>query len=200
VLANFLSYRPRHATVVAYLALFVALGGTSYAAVVVTGANVKDGSLTGVDVRDRSLFAKDLSKSTVKSLAGARGPQGAAGAQGPQGPQGPAGTPAPTDAITGANVVNESLTTADLAGSQVNGAISLSGIANGRCTQVTFNIGGAEVGDSTIVSTRAAIQNGIVLYANRVASEGHVEVNACNFSGTTMTAISGFPIRVITFR
>jgi hypothetical protein len=136
----------------------------------------------------------------VKSLAGARGPQGLKGEAGAAGPQGPAGAAAPTDAITGANVVNESLTTADLAGSQVNGAISLSGIPNGRCTQVIFNIGGAEVGDSTIVSTRAAIQNGIVLYANRVASEGHVEVNACNFSGTTMTAISGFPIRVITFR
>ena len=175
----------------------MALGGTSYAAVVVTGKNVKDGSLTGKDVRDRSLVTKDLSKRTVKSLAGARGPQGLKGATGPQGP---AGAPAPTNAITGANVVNESITTADLAGSQVNGAISLSGIPNGRCNQVTFNISGAEVGDSTIVSTRAAIQSGIVLYANRVASEGHVEVNACNFSGTTMTAISGFPIRVITFR
>jgi hypothetical protein len=163
----------------------------------VTGKNVNDGSLTGKDVRDRSLVTKDLSKGTVKSLVGARGRQGPTGAVGPQGP---AGTPAPTDAITGANVVNESLTTADLAGSQVNGAVSLSGIPNGRCNQVTFNIGGAEVGDSVIVSTRAAIQGGIVMYANRVASLGHVEVNACNFSGTVMTAISNFPIRVITFR
>jgi hypothetical protein len=83
-------------------------------------------------------------------------------------------------------------------GVAVNGAISLSGISPGRCNQVTFNIGGANVGDSVIVSTRAAIQNGIVLYPNRVAMAGHVEVNACNFSGGAMTAISGFPIRVIT--
>lgn len=197
MLAKVFSYRPRHATVVAYLALFVALGGTSYAAIVVTGKNVKDGSLTGKDVRNHSLAGIDLSKVTVQSL---RGRAGAIGPQGPKGETGAAGAPAPTDAITGANVVNESLTTADIAGSQVNGSISLSGIPNGRCNQVTFNIGGAEVGDSVIVSTRAAIQGGIVLYANRVASDGHVEVNACNFSGTTMTAISGFPIRVVTFR
>jgi hypothetical protein len=197
VLTKFRSYRPGHATVVAYLALFVALGGTSYAAVVVTGKNVKDGSLTGKDVRDRSLATKDLSKGTVKSLAGARGPQGL---KGDAGPQGPAGTPAPTDAITGANVVDGSLGTADLAGSRVDATISLGGIANGRCAQVTFNIGGAQVGDSTMVSTGAAIQNGIVLYANRVASAGHIEVNACNFTGTTMTSITNFPVRVITFR
>ena len=82
----------------------------------------------------------------------------------------------------------------------MNGAVSLSGIANGRCTQVTFNVAGTQVGDTAIVSTRAAIQNGIVMYANRVASAGHVEVNACNFTGTTMTAISNFPVRIIALR
>ena len=193
MLAKFLSYRPRHATVVAYLALFVALGGTSYAAIIVTGQNVKDGSLTGKDVRNHSLATKDLSKRTVKSL------RGRTGATGPQGLKGDTGAPAPTNAITGANVVDNSLTTADLAGAAVNGAISLSGIPNGRCTQVTFSVGGAHVGDTPIVTTRAAIQNGIVLYPNRVSSDGHVEVNACNFSGTAMTAISNFPVRIITF-
>ena len=79
MLTDVLSHRPRHATVVAYLALFVALRGTSYAAVVVTGKSVKDGSLTGKDVRDRSLVTKDLSKGTVESLAGARGPRGLSG-------------------------------------------------------------------------------------------------------------------------
>ena len=39
-----------------------------------------------------------------------------------------------------------------------------------------------------------------MLYGQRVSSAGHVEVDACNFSGTTMTAISNFPVRVVTFR
>jgi len=81
----------------------------------------------------------------------------------------------------------------------VNGAISLSGIANGRCNQVTFNVGGAVVGDSVIISTGAAIQNGILMYANRVSSAGHVEVNACNFTGGAMNAINNFPVKVMTF-
>jgi hypothetical protein len=97
-------------------------------------------------------------------------------------------------------VANKSLTLSDSAGAAVNGSISLSGIPNGRCSQVTFNVGGAQVGDSPIVTTRAAIQNGVLLYPNRVASTGHVEVNACNFTGTSMTPISSFPVRIITLR
>ena len=52
---------------VAYLALFVALGGTSFAAAtVITGKNVKDSSLTGADVKKGSLTGSDVKN---KSLA-----------------------------------------------------------------------------------------------------------------------------------
>ena len=44
----------RHTTAVAYLALFAALGGSAYAAVTVTGKNIKDGTVTGRDVKNRS--------------------------------------------------------------------------------------------------------------------------------------------------
>ena len=48
------------ANVMATMAVFIALGGTSYAAVMITGADVRDGSLTGRDVRDSSLGASDV--------------------------------------------------------------------------------------------------------------------------------------------
>ena len=44
----------RHTTAVAYLALFAALGGSAYAAVTVTGKNIKDGTITGKDVENSS--------------------------------------------------------------------------------------------------------------------------------------------------
>jgi hypothetical protein len=96
----------RHTTAVAYLALFAALGGSAYAAVTVTGKQIKDGTVTGKDVKNRSLAATDLSASALGSLAGERGPtgpqglpgpkgdkgeRGPIGEQGPLGPQGPAG-------------------------------------------------------------------------------------------------------------
>ena len=51
----------RHTTAVAYLALFAALGGSAYAAVTVTGKQIKDGTVTGKDVKNRSLGAAKLS-------------------------------------------------------------------------------------------------------------------------------------------
>ena len=113
------SHRPSHAVVVAYLALFVALGGSSYAAIVVTGKNVKDSSLTGRDVKDSSLTGRDVKNSSLTTLdvrdesllagdfkpgqlpAGGPGPIGPKGdpcsAADPacRGPQGAAGEPGP---------------------------------------------------------------------------------------------------------
>jgi hypothetical protein len=60
VLAKLRSYRPSHTTVVAYLALFVALGGSSYAAITITGKNVKNSSLTGKDIKNSSLSGVDV--------------------------------------------------------------------------------------------------------------------------------------------
>jgi hypothetical protein len=142
----------------------------------VQATEIADGSIDSGEIVDNSLFAQDLATDSVGSSELA------------------------ADAVGTSEVANESLTLSDIAGAATNGSISLSGIPNGRCTQVTFSVSGAQVGDSPIVTTRAAIQNGIVLYPNRVASAGQVEVNACNFSGTSMTAISGFPVRVVTVR
>jgi hypothetical protein len=84
------------ANVVSVLALFVALGGTATATLLVTGNNVKNDSLTGADVRnssltsldvkDRSLLARDFKAGQLP--AGAQGPQGVPGVAGPKGDSG----------------------------------------------------------------------------------------------------------------
>ena len=45
--------RLTYANMMATVAVFIALGGSSYAAFTVTGKNVKNSSLTGKDVRTR---------------------------------------------------------------------------------------------------------------------------------------------------
>ncbi len=91
--------RLSYANVVASLALFVALGGTGYAAVTITSKNVRDGTLTGkdiknssiasADVRDGSLLSKDFKAGQLP--AGARGAPGAAGVPGAPGAPGDKG-------------------------------------------------------------------------------------------------------------
>ena len=48
-------------------------------------------------------------------------------------------------------------------------------------------------------SIKSPLQDGVVIYGQRVPSAGHVTYSVCNFSGTTQAAISDIPVRVITF-
>jgi hypothetical protein len=57
--------RPSAALVVAIVALFMALGGTSYAALKITGNNIVNGTVSGVDVDNRSLGGKEIKKNTL---------------------------------------------------------------------------------------------------------------------------------------
>jgi uncharacterized protein YjbI with pentapeptide repeats len=57
--------RPTPALVVALLALVVALGGTSYAAVKIGSAQIKNNSVTGKDVKDKSLTGKDVKDASL---------------------------------------------------------------------------------------------------------------------------------------
>lgn len=82
-----------YANVVATLALFIALGGTSYAAIVVSGANVRNGSLTGLDVKNGSLGIREFAAQARAALRGPAGANGAAGEQGAPGSTGPQGAP-----------------------------------------------------------------------------------------------------------
>ncbi len=54
--------------VVALIALGVALGGTSYAALTISGKNVRNNSLTGKDVKNSSLTGQDVKNKSVSGL------------------------------------------------------------------------------------------------------------------------------------
>jgi hypothetical protein len=53
-------FLPSPAMVVAVIALAVSLGGSAYAALVITGKNIKNGTVTGKDIRSHSLRGSDV--------------------------------------------------------------------------------------------------------------------------------------------
>lgn len=89
--------RPRrasaHATIVAYLALFVALGGSAYAAV-----SLPSNSVGTAQLRNGAVTLTKVSRSARSSLRGAQGPRGLQGIQGAQGIQGIQGAKGATGA------------------------------------------------------------------------------------------------------
>lgn len=75
----------------AAVALVVACTGSATAAAIITGAQIKNNSVSHRDIKDGTLRATDLSKKTVAELAGRTGPRGPQGPVGPVGGTGPAG-------------------------------------------------------------------------------------------------------------
>ena len=94
--------RLSYANVVATLALFVALGGSSYAAITITTRNVPRNALTGADirnltgrdVRNNTLTGADVKRLTTRDVANGRLlAEDFAPGQLPAGPKGDTGSP-----------------------------------------------------------------------------------------------------------
>jgi hypothetical protein len=102
------NFRISPATVLSLIALFVALGGVSYAAVTINGQNIQNNSIPGKKLRNgavtnakvklNSLAANRLTAAARANLKGAQGPRGAQGAQGPPGQRGERGEAGPQGA------------------------------------------------------------------------------------------------------
>jgi hypothetical protein len=106
-----------YANVVASLAMFVALGGTTYAVAslprnsvgvkqirtnAVGASELRRGAVRSAELRDRSIRVRDMSFAARSSLRGAPGPPGPVGAAGPPGPP---GVPLSAAVGAGGNVV-----------------------------------------------------------------------------------------------
>jgi hypothetical protein len=92
------TYLRRHH--IGLLAVFIALGGTSYAAVSLSANSVgarelKKRAVGSSELRNGSIMKRDLRPQLVDNLRGATGPTGRTGPVGPKGDQGPAGPGGP---------------------------------------------------------------------------------------------------------
>jgi hypothetical protein len=86
---------PSAALIVSVIALVVAVGGTALAgaparlARVITGKQIKNGSIGSADIHNNNLLLKDFKRGQRSKLVGPRGSQGSQGSQGPKGDIGP---------------------------------------------------------------------------------------------------------------
>jgi hypothetical protein len=172
--------------VVASMALLVALGGTSIAAVSqlplrsVGTPQLKSNAVTSPKVLNRSLLAVDFKQGQLprgpRGLRGFPGPEGTPGAPGATGPEGPAGPSGPAGAAGTVTrltaVVNESGSLARSQGTTSSGRISegqYEVIFNQSVTACTYvasigNPGTVIASSGEIgVSSRTANANGVLV-------------------------------------
>ena len=157
-----------YANVMATLALFVALGGSSYAV-----TRLPANSVGSAQVRDGSLHRADLARDARGGSGGARGPRGAQGPAGPAGAIGPSNAivarrDPPTFAGTGANTWTDVLTLQAVP----PGDYWLSALTNviyTGATQAYFRcrvvVDGTDVGDNTVtrVGNSAGASQGAII-------------------------------------
>ena len=81
---------PSPALAVALLALFVSVGGTSYAVKKISSRDIVDGAIKSIDIRNGEIRSADVRDGSLRAKDFARGelPSGTAGARGPAGPAG----------------------------------------------------------------------------------------------------------------
>ena|SRR5579862_5318050 len=174
--------RPSPAMAVALLALFVALGGTSYATVSlvvprnsvgtaqlrndsVTRAKLAHGEITSVLIKKGSLMASDFAPGQIP--AGPAGPTGPAGAKGDKGDKGDRGDTGATGAISQIAVRSNSVSVPPGGVGVVTVSADSDYRAAGAGTAWSLNHGDPGAGLSTISLTPSYDSSGVTGYTAR---------------------------------
>ncbi len=84
--------RPSFTTVIAMLALFIAIGGTATAASgLINGKKIKNGTIAGKKIKNKTITSGKIAPATIAALQGARGEKGEKGDKGAKGDPGTPG-------------------------------------------------------------------------------------------------------------
>ena len=191
---NLINKRPSVATVLSLIALFAALGGTSYAAATISGKQVKNGSLTGADIKNNSVGGADVKESKLgqvpsaaKSLAGRPRPTSAD--QATKATTADSATTVPDNSITGAKVADRSLGAADVAMANGSPTVDLPSIPANDCAYALVPTGQNLAGATVSASARdgAAFSNGgLSLHVAKSNIQTSFRLVACNVTAAAI--------------
>jgi hypothetical protein len=162
--------RLRYADVAATLALILATGGTAYAATKLPAHSVGTAQLKNAAVTDTKLHGAAVTRRTLAK-----------------------------NAVNGAAVAPDSLSLADLVGTDVSGFI-LFNLAAGTCSNFTINVPGAKVGQAVLFSFTGTSgpPTGVIAGAARVQAAGTLQLPVCNETGSPVT-VTDAGVRIVTF-
>jgi len=166
----------------ATIAVFIALGGSSYAAITITGRNVKNSSLTGRDIKNSSLTTSDVKNRSLRAVD-------FKSKQLPAGPQGPKGDKGDTAQVIGTNVT---------------GAIhgDAGAVLAHSCTPANVDAAGAQVGELPVIAFvgDTPAPQGLTFQLLKVSSPGEITMRFCNPTNADSPAFTNVGVKIITFK
>jgi len=157
------------AVVIASAALFVALDGPTHAANLVSGKDIKNGSVTGKDVKNDSLTGADVSESSLGKVPAASSADIASAVQ--------------PNAVSGAGVADRSLSAADYAVGGGSFTVDLDSVPAHECQYTAVDVH-TDLQNASIVVTPPSDFAGIDISVTAVHSNapGLIRVMVCNLT------------------
>ena len=213
--------RPSHATVIAYLALFVALSGTAMAVKKIGPSGLKKNAVTTKKIADSAVTTPKIANSAVTEPKLAN--DAVSGAK--LAPNSVGTNKLRDDAVESAKLANNSVTEPKIANDAVRGAKVLDGslgladvaqvvspvsydpgtVLAGACaTSSTVDVPGLQIGDDVLVFPRdhsAGWDIAFVLdaYGPTGVNAGQIAVRVCNVTGSGVDP-APLPLLVLGFR
>lgn len=199
-----MKFRP--ATLIAVLALFVAIGGTATAASNrISGSKIKSGTVAGKAFKNQTITTTRISTDAIAALAGAKGPKGEKGEQGETGEQGTAGAPG-TTTLSAASTKVAQAPNADVSQVVLNDLPASRYIATARvsvqsqsagslvtCSLESANGGNTDEAKWTSPSNGARGHLWMVVPTGVATNQLKVVCNAGNSSATLKTTLTAIP-------
>ncbi|HYI37960.1 MAG TPA: hypothetical protein VEX39_15215 [Thermoleophilaceae bacterium] len=199
---SILNKRPSVASVLALIALFAALGGTSYAAATISGKQVKNGTLTGKDIKNNSVGGLDVKESKLGQVPkAAKALQADKAAQADNATQAQKATTADSatkadsadtvkdNSITGGKVADRSLGAVDIAIANGSPTANLPSVPANDCNYVLVPAGTNLTGATVSVSARDGAlwaNGGLSLHAAKSNVQTSFRLVACNMTAAAI--------------
>jgi hypothetical protein len=174
-----------YANVMATVAVFVALGGSSYAAFALPKNSVGSRQL-----KNHAVTPKKVAKSTVALFKGRKGDRGPAGIQGPAGAQGSPGSQGPTGPSNAYHATENLITDPSPsvsvpAGDYVVSGDANAGVQNGASLDCRIQLNGADAGSFASASNEASNPENVNVADSaslHLSSPGTIS-NSCGIGG-----------------
>jgi hypothetical protein len=184
------------ASLLAMVALFVALGGVSYAAATINGKDIKNGTVagkklkgktvTGAKVKGNTLTGAQVNESSLAKVPSATSADQAASAASATTAANATGIADNT--VSSAKVADGSLTGHDVGRRAGSNAFTIGSIPAGTCEVKASQVAeGVDMRDDAItVTAEQNLAAGLVISSENSDSPGFIRINVCNVTGAAV--------------